>query len=378
MKRRRSPHGIALFILLSSVVILSLLMRELIQSSSNQAFRVRNSVDRIQALYLARSSVNLARFILYLDNRMDLLLKRQNQEPADTLFADRDFWNTPNYFPLKREEIMALTQAVLSPDQKQDAEEPNGDLLKKCEEFFGGFPGTATSITQDMAGRLYLQDLSHASKLPLQVLTELLRPNSEFLRHLDGLRISPEALAREIRDYMDPDSQEDESGTAESMSYTSMNLDYEPKNRPFIVADELKRVPHVDDTVFSHLVDQVNPYFNPSHASPKINVNTVSAILFQSLLKDRADAADLAQKFVKDRAENKRVYSDANMKKELLDALQLSDQEIQYSLLTGVSDSFKIETTATVNQIVLQLETILVRASSSDKLEKVRLMRVSP
>ena len=122
MKAKRRPSGIALFILLTSVVILSLLMRELIQSSSNQAFRVRNSADRIQGLYLARSSLNLARFILYLDQRMDALLNKDAKDAADTLFPDRDFWNAPNYFPLRTEEIVALAQSALPEGEKQDAE----------------------------------------------------------------------------------------------------------------------------------------------------------------------------------------------------------------------------------------------------------------
>ncbi len=379
MRRRKQRSGIALFILLTSVVIMSLMMRELIQSSSNQSSRVRNSADRIQAVYLARSSLNLARFILYLDQQMDSLLATQGREAADTLFIDQDFWNAPNYFPLKTEEIVALTQAVLSPDQQQEAQEgPDQDLLKRCEDFFEGFPGSATSLTSDLSGRFVLNDLQQPSEIPLNVFTQILSPNYDFVRHLESLRTTPEALAREFRDYCDTNSEEEETKTPEESAYSAMNLDYGPKNRVFILPDEIKRIPHVDDVIFDYLEELVNPYFGLPRPAIKININTAPAAIFQALIRDRADGEELAKTFIDNRTTQRTIYTASKWRDQLRDAVpSLGDKEF-YDLITTVSDSFKIETTATVNQITLQLETILSRQSNSKKLEQIRFIRISP
>ena len=63
--------GIALFILLTSLVILSLGLKEILVITGLQADRVRYQYNRMQAIYLARSAQNLARFFLIFDQQID-------------------------------------------------------------------------------------------------------------------------------------------------------------------------------------------------------------------------------------------------------------------------------------------------------------------
>jgi type II secretory pathway component PulK len=368
---QKSKPGIALFILMTALVVLSLVVRELMMSAGNQATRVRNSGDRIQALYLARSSLNLARFILALDRIQDSQIP--GREPTDRL---DDFWSLPNYFPLKIEEIRALTKKS-EPDEGASEEAQDPDFTKKCEEFFDGFPGQTTSITTDLAGKLSLNDLVAGSGLPLEVLTELLRPHVDFIRHLNEINTTPEGLAREIRDYMDPDNTEAPTNAEESYPYSALQLDYGPKDRAFTNLDELKLVPHVDETVFQFLSEFVNPY-TPTRPVPMINLNTVSKEVFQALLKGVSDAEIVAEKFVMDRAKQKRVYTKSNFLSQLSDAVQISGDQIRNGLLTGVSDSFKIETTSEINKIELKLETVVARNPGVKKVEPILIMRTSP
>jgi len=88
--KRGKKNGVALFILIISLVILSLLMKEFLVASSIQVDRVRNYTDRIQAVYLARSTLNLARFFIKFDEVIDTQLNKD--DPSDSL---SDIWSSP-------------------------------------------------------------------------------------------------------------------------------------------------------------------------------------------------------------------------------------------------------------------------------------------
>lgn len=381
----RPRLGIALFILMTAIAVISLMMRELISITSQEATRVRNAADRMQAVYLARSALNLSRFIIAID-RITKNATGKRETFSDTL---KDLWTNPVIFPLSEQEISAIISGTsgLGSDSKdkekqapQNADDPKRkDLIKHCAEFFDDFPGNAVSLTSDLSAKFNLNDLTDVGNQDIGLaFQELLKPNVEFLRHLNERGVTPEQLYREIRDYADPDTNEYETNTPESGIYSAMRLDYEPKNRAFTNMDELKLIPHMDDFIFSYLSEHVNPYYTPQRLNKKININTASAQVFQSLLKGVSGAEEIAQKFIKDRTENKRVYNDKNYASLLSDALQLNNESIRLNLITGASESFKIETTAEVNRIRLKLESVVSRNLGGKKFEPLVVMRLSP
>src|SRR4051812_12862807 len=87
------PSGIALFILMASLVAISLGFKELLQMSSASALRVQNATDRIQAMMLARSSLNVERLFISFDRYMDALAKDGAYDGPD------DYWAKPIPFP---------------------------------------------------------------------------------------------------------------------------------------------------------------------------------------------------------------------------------------------------------------------------------------
>ncbi len=379
LKRKGAERrlGIALFILMTSIAIISLMLRELFTVTSQESTRVRNYGDRIQALYLARSALNLSRFILAVDR---LMANPTGQAKAtDAVDKLDDLWATPVMFPLHEAELEAITSIGNKdkpPTDEQTKEQK--EFMKKCEDFFEDFPGDAVSVTADLSGRLGLNDVTDAATPDMyKVLQELLRPNVEFLRHLNERNVRSDELAREIKDYADQDT-EDDVKTPESGVYTSMQLDYEPKNRAFTNMDELKMIPHMDDFIFDFLSEHVSPYYIPQRVSKKININTTNKIVFQSLLMGLSDADSVAAKFIEDRKEKKRIYTEKEAGQQLSDALQLKPENVRLNLITGASDSFKIETTATVNQVQLKLETIVSRNLGGKKVEPIVQMRISP
>ncbi len=374
--------GIALFVLMTALIVLSLGMKELFQMTSSSAERVRNSVDRIQALYLARSTLNLSRFFIAYDRVADSTAGAN--AASDSL---SDLWARPIPFPVPVELLLGEkekndedgAEAEKPADSREEIPDDQKSKITRCNEFFEDFGGTAVSTTYDLSGRLSLNDLGHASKLSLETLFALLTPNTEFVQKLQSKNLNAEAITREIRDFGDRDEIELETNAPEDSPYSAAQLSYKPKNRPYMILDELKLVPAMDDELYEYLSDKVNPYYIPLRSGPdKINLNTCSKELFAALLKDASNPEEISAEFVKDRKEKQRVYKDADIAQLLQDNLRLDKDNIRLSLLTGKSDAFKIETEASVNQTELKLETIVSRAGGVKKMEPIVLMRVSP
>jgi type II secretory pathway component PulK len=379
--RARAP-GIALFILLTSLIVLSLLMKELMQTSSTQANRVRNAADRIEALYLAKTATNLARLFIFFDGFMD---KQAKDGASDTL---TDIWTQPVPFPVPVKEIRSFLKEMSGENDEGNSEEDSAtqeDILKKCDDFFADFGGDATAKTTDLASLLYLNymnDNDDPKHDNFETLQNLLTPNDDFRRSLAARNINPETVARQIRDYADSDDVENETKSLEKLEYTSLQLDYEPKNRLFTNMDELKLIPLMDDELFDYLSHYVTGFWNapgmPHRKRPgMINLNTVKKDLFQALLKV-PNGEDLAERFIKDRKEKKTIYTDAGLKQALKDKFDLDADKIRINLLTGASDAFKIETDATVNQVQIRLETYAPRTPGQNKVEPPALIRLSP
>lgn len=376
MKRRKPTNGIALFILLTSLVILSLGLKEILVVTGLQADRVRYQYNRLQAIYLARSAQSLARFFLIYDLQIDTQVLKD--EASDT---PSDIWAHALPFPVPAEVIQAMSGqlaegAGLAEKNSTSSAAPDEALLKKCDDFFSDFPGDAVSHTTDLSSRINLNDLGNSDVFA--AFLELLQIDPQFLQSLTSKGLNPESLARQIRDYMDDDSIEKETNAQENEVYQTEQLDYGAKNRPFTHLDELKMIPSVDDEIYEYLSPFVSSVYL-AHAGnlAKINLNTVSKEVFQSLLKSVSDPAQIAEDFVKDRAEKKRIYTAKNYAKVLEDNFGLDTTKIRLPILTGVSDMFRIETKATVNKVQISLEGIMGRGLKRPR-DPFATQRISP
>lgn len=363
--QKDSHTGIALFILMTSLLIISLAMHELIQGTNVQVEKVRNSYDRTQAFYLARSATNLARFFLIFDAAMD---RRAASGASDTY---TDLWAQPVPFPVPMEVIQGYYA-----QETQQAPAIDQDKMKQCSELFADFIGNATAEISDLSAKINLNELE--DKILQQVLIALLSPNFEFLEQLDARNIRPEETVAQIRDYIDPNDTEETTNASELIPYTNEQLNYGPKNLFMTSIDELKLIPGVDDELF-HYLDQYTAaiHFAGRRKGAKINLNTVSKEVFQALLKNVSNPEEIAEAFIKDREENLRVYTDKNIVQELAN-LGLDRENFHMNLVGGQSSYFEIKTTSIVNDVELQLISWLKKPGQKNDPKPFIQVRIKP
>jgi type II secretory pathway component PulK len=313
--RKKSKQGIALFILLASLMLISFALKELFQLTNTQAEKVRYQYDYLQAIYLARSAQNLSRFFIILDERIAAISGQRNQSSD----SSADLWSMPVALPIPADFLKAISgQAGVKDGGPSNSQ--TEDFQKQCQDFFSDFPGDATSQVEDLNRKLNLNDLNDPEVA--QTLIDLLSANREISDWLQAKNISPTDLVREIRDYMDQDQSENDLNSPEDTIYRTLNLPYEPKNYSFTNLDELKMVPSVDDEIFDFLSRYVSAVHIAQRRKPaRININTVSRELFQALLKGVSDPEKVTEDFFKDLKENKTVYTEANAAQRLSEKL---------------------------------------------------------
>jgi len=384
MKRAGRPQhkAVALFLVITSLIIISLAMRELLVRSTAQVDRVRNAYDRIQALYLARSNLNLARTYITIFGSFAM---------ADADYDSLKDLPQPIPFPISAEVVQGLTALA---GQSEDGNAPTtpapmpAELMKSCNKFNLDFAGESYALIDDLSARLNINMLSldkTASAPYQQVLTNMLAPNFKFIDDLESRGVERDALVSQIRDYIDDNTIDDSNNAPEEYPYQQLQLNYGPKNFSLALVDELKMVPGIDDFLFYYLRDKVNvlPVIK-GQKEARINLNSVSAEVFQALLKSRSgNDEQLAKQFVKDRTENNRIYSQAKIEEQLADA-GFSTDNLYKELIGTRSDAYLVTSRATVGETEVALEATIrnPRAKSTpgskSSSKPIIMMRVQP
>jgi len=371
MKRISKPRekpGVALFILLSSLLVISFAMRDLIINTDVQIQRVRNSVDRTQAVYLARSTLNLSRFFIIFDSFMK---RQQGTGGADT---PADYWAQPIPFPVPIE-ILSAFQAELG-GEAREIDSNAEDQMRVCREFFDDFQGEALAQSFDLSSRINLNDLDNPDIF--EAFISLLTPNFEMIRSLEDRGINPEAVARQIRDFMDLDQIENETSAPEILPYADAQLPYEPKNRPIALLDEIRLVPIVDSELYEYLEQHTTATYFAGRTKPaKINLNTVGREVFQAILKDVASPEEISERFIADRQENARIYQDATAVQQL-EEIGIPRESFLPNIVGGSAQAFFVKIHSQVNDTAIELHAVIKKPTGQRDPKPIVMMRIMP
>ncbi len=373
---RQKNSAVALFLVITSLIVISIAMRELLVRSTAQVDRVRNSYDRIQAFYLAKSNFQAARILLILSGIGD---KKTYENLRDIV--------QPVPFPISTEFVQALASLAA---QNSEGDTPGApaplapELAKECKEFNNDFAGESYVMIDDLSARLNLnlfrgspQDVDNL----YEILNNLLAPNFKFLDQLEARGLERDRLISEIRDYIDVGKEDQKTNASELYPYQAAQLTYGPKDDELVLLDELKLLPSMNDFVYEYLRNKVTAL--PYRKDSKININNVSAEVLQSILGQDGNE-EIAKNFIKDRLENNRNYTgDKPLKEQLSDAvgIDLDDDSPALKLLGTKTEAYLLTSRATVGETELVLETIIrnpMRKPSPESKNPIIMMRVSP
>lgn len=280
--RQRTPdeNGIALVVVLVVLAIVTAIVTETSYQAHVDLASAANARDDLRAHYLARSSMNLSRLLLKVQERV--------LDPARSFLGDMQILE---YAPMLLgafanggEEAEGLG-SLLGLDMKDakglgiengtfslEADAEDGKINVNC----GG--GLATETQKErLAGRLA------ALFLPAQFNPLFEQPKA------DGTRMDRVQMIQAIIDYTDLDEALfGTQGAAEDYRYETLRDSYKIKNGPFDTLEELQLVQGVDDTFMDAFAASLT-IWGPCAT---VNVNEANALVLAILIIQNAANPD--------------------------------------------------------------------------------------
>lgn len=296
LKQRQngSQKGIALFMVISALALLSILVAELTYSTQMNARLAYNYVDNLKAFYLSKAAMKLSmmRLKAYLQVR-DFVNNPDNKQIKDSLDKKiiEKIWNMPFIFPL--------------PIPK-DASMSEGDTIKafiKESKLSGTFIANITSESS----KLNLNNLFITSVTPEPSPTPSPTPSPgsspppstpptpqkvDFRQLLDhtisNLIEKKKDEEREFADVYRNVNGKDVVDAIEAYLFPDKppsNLpgfkQIKPKKAPMYSLTELHLIPGIDDELYNLLASALTVY-----STPGLNINTMPKSTLQALIPE--------------------------------------------------------------------------------------------
>jgi type II secretory pathway component PulK len=321
-KGKGAPHGVALFIVLLSLSLMSAVVVDLGTQEMVRYRLASNDRDALKAQALAESAINMSRLLLAMQDAVQPMITQLAQSPFGAMLPAHTFWQI---VPLDSELLKGLTsgelQSALGFDVSKSVEERKAKLeeqqKQKLAEFdaekegagkepftppeggFGAFDGTFRADIQDeeqkaASLRGWRNALPQQCSAYAQRLFSVLQPERyDFLfedRDAQGNRTDRQELVGNIYDWVD-DNQEmvDPRGDlatwcrsasgAEDAVYSS-GYKVEPKNAYFDSPGELRLVRGFTDAHLRAFGDQISIYADGG----KVNILSAPQATIESLV----------------------------------------------------------------------------------------------
>lgn len=376
---KKSNSGIAMFMVMSTLALLSILIAELTYSVQVNSRMAYNSVDNLKAYYLAKAGfkISLLRLRAFVQAN-NYLNKEGNKDAKNAVGKDLldKIWNFPFMYPLPTLPGMDTTQKDAINEFKKSSSltgsftaniTAESSKLNLNNIFVKQIPVEAEGKDKDAQAKSKNteQQMQEVAFRPLleSVITNALenkkteeREFSDIYRSIQGTDIVNAIYAYSFKDQ--PQS---------NLPGFKMPV---PKEAPFYSLTELHLVPGIDDTLYK-LIEPLFTVFS----TVGINVNTAQKNVFQSLFPE-ATVEDIAQLMRKrdDPDVGKTWSSDEDFWKTAGEVIASRTVEASKDRLkkAGVKiiteeKSFKISVLATQGQATKRLEAYVVLDAKDSK-----------
>jgi general secretion pathway protein K len=356
----RSERGIALFMVIAAMTVLSLLVTEFVYIAQVNQRMAFDGLDQVRALYLAKTGYKIS------------LLRLNAYKQAKATVTDPNFqkqldqiWSLPLPFPFPKT-LPGLTMT------QRDAIEK----FEKESSLSGSFTATITSESARFNLNWILPAyVSRASKdkqtpAPPFEREKALKSLQDLFEDLHFRKAQDDpAFADEYRDFNAAELTDNIAAWADATYEKRGRWGSEtipPKKAPFYSIQELHMIPGMDDTLFD--------VFAPSLTvgpTTSINANTMGASTFHALFRDASN--DEIKELIKERDGEEggsvegKTYKDPKeffeRVKSKLAAYQTREPEKELSergiQIVTEERIFRIRVKAQVNQSVRRLEAVV-------------------
>ena len=387
-RTRRSEGGIALLMVVTSLMLMTVLVTEL-----NYAARVRLSMaahtrDEAQAYHLAHTGFNLYRLILIANNE---LAKNSSIQSAASMMGVNMGDALWQYVPMISTGLMRMLLGTGGDvdtgmlEEYAQTGELDDEIVEKSREESGGlfddkafldFDGDFSAQVTDEDSKVNLAQLSKITSeedllnleenlIALQVYS--LMSGEEQDQWFYERSIERWEIIANLIDWMDSDTERAwRSGGYEDSLYDDIEPPYLTKNAGFDSKQEIRLVAGWDDEVYERFEDQLTIY-----GSGKVNINTASDEVMCAMLKAFSETVftDQQCELVLDQLIEYKTLSSFSEASSFVSWLETNasyaPKQNMKNYLTTKSEVFTITSTGQVGQTMRTITAVLDFSSKS-------------
>lgn len=379
LKRIKSEGGFALILVISVLLILTNAVVDLMyQTDINHTIAARQ-VDRLQALYLAKSGMNLAKLFMVYNKKVEEKLEKVKSNPA---YANI-FGGQPLYKMVPLNTAMLRTMLPSSSEAASDdteIETSEDESTSTDDEDKYGLSGGKDLLSENKVGIMERKDMEdflgfngdfaveigeEQSKISLNAVTKMVTTatsydvfkkilhkvllQSSFRNYFADQKNDAETLTHAIFDYADSNKTINEYDKVEKGNEDSIysGTGISPKNAKYLTTAELRLIPGMNDDIFALLEPMVTVYTT----STTVNVCLSAEDVLDALIVEFSEASECTTPIKEDEEkkiqELREVVLDACPDTSAMAGALYDKLGIKNSLSTASSTSTSTDTEAT-------------------------------
>ena len=279
-KRLKNIKGIALILVISSVMFLTVLVFDFWTDAQMGHQLAINYKSRMQSYYLAKSAVNFSRLVIFYNKKIEGMMSKKNVSMSDMGFQ-------PLYkqIPINSEGLRGMIQASAS---KEGGDLQGVDMLsQKDVESFLNFDGNFDAEISEEQSKYSVNAVSKMTSTSIsfdlhkRVLLSMLSKPS-FKNFFENHIPDAEQLVHAISDFVDSNTVINEFDKVERGSEGAVygDVDYPVKSSSMLTTSELRLVAGMSDDIYEALKEDITVY----HTTDKINICMASEGIVNSLI----------------------------------------------------------------------------------------------
>lgn len=306
-RARRSRGGIALLVVITTMLVLTIVVSELSYGSTVRLLVASHNRDRVQATWLARSGVNLYRLLLMASRQLEKQMANidasmlgmpegtdlgailgnalwQMLPTMNTGILRMIFTSGGDASDVEEEDVEAFQTSGRVSDEVAEESRTSGLFSdKNFLDFEGDFSATVTDedskINVNLLALRNTGESLQTDSTALQLYGLLSgQENQEFLRDRN---LEPWDLVANLADWVDADNTgSGMRGGYEDNLYNRLDSPYMAKNAPFDTMEEIRLVEGWQDDVYERFGSSLTVY-----GKGKVNITTASEDVLAGLMR---------------------------------------------------------------------------------------------